>query len=381
MVQPRGRPGASLSQRSWVAITVLMAACLVLASFGLLSVARPFLGRCRTGHALGRIAVLVTSTATARQRSRPLAAPTPSPSAHSLTHAHARTHSSPPHAAGPLRGQSERRNRAGRLRQPLRSEARSRHQPEHLVVQELQRPRRRHLPRCRRDVEGREVSVGRHGCQDMHAVLAWGPGPAAGSSRLWAANAIGVQGRRGPIGHPQRQRRRDLVSPLHREVHSAVGRLLPGHRRGPLPEQPQLRGRLPGLQLASQLQGDRHQRHRHARRHELGPHGSARHRPARVSVRLEIRQPPGGGSGRSGLRLVLGKRHALLGQQRHVQPGVVRSTSGARATRRLASTSVPLSRPTRRYGRSTRSRHRARHSTPGVSPASPSPTAGSYGWP
>jgi hypothetical protein len=31
-------------------------------------------------------------------------------------------------------------------------------------------------------------------CQDMHAVLAWGPGPKAGSSRLWAANAVGVTG-------------------------------------------------------------------------------------------------------------------------------------------------------------------------------------------
>jgi hypothetical protein len=31
-------------------------------------------------------------------------------------------------------------------------------------------------------------------CQDMHAILAWGPGPKSGSSRLWAANAIGVKG-------------------------------------------------------------------------------------------------------------------------------------------------------------------------------------------
>ncbi|MGZ6266433.1 MAG: hypothetical protein ACXWN4_05965, partial [Candidatus Limnocylindrales bacterium] len=31
-------------------------------------------------------------------------------------------------------------------------------------------------------------------CQDMHAVVAWGPGPTSGSSRLWAANAISVTG-------------------------------------------------------------------------------------------------------------------------------------------------------------------------------------------
>jgi hypothetical protein len=33
-----------------------------------------------------------------------------------------------------------------------------------------------------------------NGCQDKHAVLAWGPGPDPGSSRLWAVNAIGVTG-------------------------------------------------------------------------------------------------------------------------------------------------------------------------------------------
>jgi hypothetical protein len=32
------------------------------------------------------------------------------------------------------------------------------------------------------------------GCQDKHATIAWGPGPGPGSSRLWAANAIGVTG-------------------------------------------------------------------------------------------------------------------------------------------------------------------------------------------
>ncbi len=33
-----------------------------------------------------------------------------------------------------------------------------------------------------------------NGCQDMHAVIAWGPGPKPGSSRLWVADAVGVTG-------------------------------------------------------------------------------------------------------------------------------------------------------------------------------------------
>jgi hypothetical protein len=168
-----------------------MAACLVLASFGLLSVAGPFSAAIApaTPSAPPDLAS-VTSTATAAPTLAPTLEPTteatPSPTA-----------TSSPTPTPTPRVLSEVRVNGGT--EPTVSASPFDPKLVAVISQNISWSKNCSIPAVAisRDAGATwKATKSPWGsvCQDMHAILAWGPGPAAGSSRLWAANATGVKG-------------------------------------------------------------------------------------------------------------------------------------------------------------------------------------------
>jgi len=189
VVQPRGRPRVSLSRRSWVIVAVLGATCFALATLGLVAAAGSFSAVAGPGptSAPPQVATATTAaTATATPTAEPTIEATPSPTA------------SPTVFSTPT-PQVVSAVRVSAGTEPTVSA--SPYDPNLVAVidQNISWSRGCGIPAVSvsRDA-GMTWAAARapwgNACQDMHAIIAWGPGSTLGSSRLWAANAVAVNG-------------------------------------------------------------------------------------------------------------------------------------------------------------------------------------------
>lgn len=187
MVQRPGRLKVHPGHRSAVAIAVLLVACLVLALFGLLAAAGSF-GSPATPSASrpATSAPSETATPTVEPTATPSPTPTPEP-----------TPSPTPSAPPSPQVLSEVRVNAAS--EPAVSA--SPYDPDLVAV--IGQDIKWSTTTCGRPVVSISHDAGRTwattrppwgSCQDIHAIIAWGPGPTAGSSRLWVADAVSVAG-------------------------------------------------------------------------------------------------------------------------------------------------------------------------------------------
>ncbi|MGZ6273671.1 MAG: hypothetical protein ACXWM8_05220, partial [Candidatus Limnocylindrales bacterium] len=195
MVQHRGRPRGSLGLSPQVTIAVLMSACLALAALGLVGAASSFSTVAAPAPATASaspetftsagtaspevdpaVAATASSTATPTAHPTPSPTPSPSPSPYVVSEVRVNAGTEPSVSASPFDPSlvaviSQNINWSKNCSVPVLSVSHN---------------------------AGATWATAKPPlggtCQDMHAVVAWGPGPTSGSSRLWAANAISVTG-------------------------------------------------------------------------------------------------------------------------------------------------------------------------------------------